>query len=475
MSEQKPADNQSDPIPHTPWGHIMHGMWRSPLGLMGVTITTISIALMLIGLALDLFGLVSNPYVGIITYLVLPGGMVLGLAIIPLAAWLWRRKHRHVIVEKRLQIDLSNPRHQKGVLAFIFLTVINLAILAVVGYEGYHFTDSPYFCGVVCHKVMAPEYTAYQRSPHARVSCVDCHIGPGAEWFVQAKLSGLRQVAAVFRNSYSRPIPVPVHQLRPARDTCEQCHWPEKFHGKRVKEFYHFSDQNQKKPETTEIALHIGGRNPITSDFEGIHWHVSHNVEVRYLAVDEQRTQIARLKVKRPDGSQEEFVKPGLALPEGAPEEWRLMDCIDCHNRPTHVFNQPEERVDFGLRSKRINPEIPGIRTDSLTAMTRAYASRQEAEEQMVDYLLKLQADRSPEQMRKYERDIRTAGLYLLETYLGNVWPEMKVEWGTYRSHLGHQDADLGYGCFRCHDEEHITAAGRSVSQSCDLCHDAPF
>ncbi|RJP51565.1 MAG: hypothetical protein C4586_04280, partial [Anaerolineaceae bacterium] len=215
-----------------PWGHIIRGMWRTPLGLFGVALTTVSITLMLIGLIIDQLGRVDNPYAAILTYMILPAGMVLGLVTIPIAAFLRRRQwYKFGIAKDHLKINLSDHRHRRYVVGFIVLTVINVAILAIIGYEGYHFTDSPYFCGMVCHEVMEPEYRVYQRSPHARVACVECHIGPGAEWFVQAKISGLRQVLAVMTDSYNKPIPAPVAHLRPARDTCEQCHWPEKFFG----------------------------------------------------------------------------------------------------------------------------------------------------------------------------------------------------------------------------------------------------
>jgi hypothetical protein len=321
---------------------------------------------------------------------------------------------------------------------------------------------------------MAPEYTAYQRSAHSNVACVECHIGSGAQWFVRAKISGLRQVVAVLTDTYSRPIPAPVEHLRPARDTCEACHWPEKFHGKRVKIFKHFENDNQTTPEVNEISLHIGGHNPETDVFEGIHWHVSKDVEVQYLAADARRTQIAKVKVKRPDGSQDEFVKSDIELAEGAEPEWRIMDCIDCHNRPTHVYDMPEQVVDFGLLSKKINPAIPGIREDSVAVLMTEFATREEAQDEIGSVLMELQFKRNGDLVEKHREDIKNAGLYLVQKYLDNVWPEMAVNWGTYQGHLGHQYADDGFGCFRCHDEEHENNSGKSISQSCDLCHDEP-
>jgi NapC/NirT cytochrome c family, N-terminal region len=459
-----------------PWGHIIRGMWRTPLGMFGVVLTTISITLMILGMIVQGLGVVHNPYVGIITFMVLPGGMIMGLIIIPISAFLRRRQyHKYGIVKEHLQINLSDHKHRTFIIGFIILTIVNITVLVLVGYEGYHFTDSPYFCGMVCHNVMAPEYTAYQRSPHVKVACVECHIGPGAEWFVQAKISGLRQVLAVMADSYSRPIPAPVEHLRPARDTCEQCHWPDKFHGKKVKTFEHFTNDDQINPEVNEIALHIGGHNPQTGEFEGIHWHVSKDVQVRYLAVDRKRTKIAKVQVTHADGSQEEFVKEDIEAPEGEEGEWRTMDCIDCHNRPTHIYDWPNEVVDFGLLSKQIDPTIEGIREDSLIALQREYPSREEAQERMAEHLIALQKLRDEKVAEKNIEALRVAGEYLVKSYLNNVWPKMNVTWGTYPSHLGHQHFDeTGFGCWRCHDDEHLSESGNYIKQDCDLCHDEP-
>jgi hypothetical protein len=401
--------------------------------------------------------------------------MITGLLMIPVAGFLRRRQwHKFGIAREHLHVNLSDPKHRKFLIGFIALTVVNVSVLAIIGYEGYHFTDSPYFCGEVCHVVMAPEYTAYQRSSHAKVVCVECHIGSGATWFVRAKISGLRQVAAVMTDNYSKPIPAPVEHLRPARDTCQHCHWPDKFHGKKIKIFKHFSNKEQVTPVINEMALHIGGRNPESDVFEGIHWHVSKDVEVQYLAADAKRTQIAKVKVKRPDGTTDEFTKSGLEMAEGEEGEWRVMDCIDCHNRPAHIYQMPEDVVDFGLLSKAINPVIPGIREDSLIAISGEYATRDEASEKIGPTLMELQYNRSGDEMQQYRAAIEKAGKYLVEGYLGNVWPETEVLWGTYKSHLGHQFEEEGYGCFRCHDEMHENNSGKVIKQDCDLCHDEP-
>ncbi len=459
------------------WEKLLGSAWKTPLGFMGVVLTTVSITMLILGLILQVSGLIANPYFSIVIFMALPATMILGLCLIPLAYYFERKKwfKDSLTNVENLKIDLSDKHHRKGIFLFLVLSVINITVLVLVAYEAYHFTDSSYFCGVVCHEVMDPEYSAYQRSPHAKVGCVACHIGPGAQWYVRAKLSGLRQVKAVLTGEFSRPIPAPVEHLRPARDTCEDCHWPEKFQGKRVKTFISYTNDNQTEPEIQQISLHIGGRNPITDAFEGIHWHVSNDVKIEYQPLNKERTKIGTVKVTRPNGVTEEYAVGDEPAEEGVTEEWRTMDCIDCHNRPTHIYDDLERIVDFGLYSKKLTPEIAGIREDSITVLKIEYTSRDEATEKIVQDLQALVAKRhGTDFVAKHEQELIRSGAYLLEVYLNNVWPKMKVTWGTHLSHLGHHNAEEGYGCFRCHDDEHATKVGKTIVQDCNLCHDEP-
>ncbi len=456
-----------------PWPLLVRDMWQTPLGVFGIFLTTISVCLMIIGFFIDLFNIINNPFVGVLTYMILPFCMIAGLALIPLAVYLRNRKLKNEPVIEKSPLNLKDRKDRRFVTVFVMLTVINVAVLIIAGYEGYRFTDSNYFCALLCHKVMEPEHSSYQRSPHSRISCVECHIGRGEEWFVQAKLSGIPMVFSTLMNKYSKPIPTPVTDLRPAQETCEKCHWPDKFHGKAVKEFYHFTNDNQENPEVQEILLHIGGRNPNSGEFEGIHWHVSQDVKIRYLAADRKLTRIASVRVERSDGSKEEFKREGFSHEEDYELQWRIMDCLDCHNRPTHVFQMPKDIVDFGLLSRKLNPEVPGIYEDSLIALQRKYDSRTEAAKRIPDHFFALQGLRGETQ--KFKKDIKVAAGYLVEAYLNNIWPEMNIWWGTYKGHLGHQYAEEGYGCFRCHDDKHRSKNGQTISKDCGLCHDRPF
>ncbi len=195
---------------------------------------------------------------------------------------------------------------------------------------------------------------------------------------------------------------------------------------------------------------------------------------MQYQSLNETRTSIGTIKVTKPSGVTEEYNLEGAEEEDGK-SYWRTMDCIDCHNRPTHVYEKLEPKVDFGLYSKKIDPSIPGIREDSLTVLQQEFASRDEAKEKIVASLLDLQATRNGQDfVAEHEKSLISSGGYLLDAYMANVWPKMKVTWGTYKEHIGHQYADDGYGCWRCHDEEHQTKFGKTMSQACDLCHDEP-
>ena len=176
----------------------------------------------------------SNPYVGILTFLVAPMFLVAGFVIFLFGAWRWRRrlaKANGSAPSLSINVDLSRAHDRRKLAFFVPASVGFLLLTAMGSYHTYHFTESVEFCGESCHTVMAPELTSYRHSPHARVACAECHIGKGAEWYVRSKLSGTYQVYATLAHKYPTPIPTPVKNLRPAQETCEQCHWPKKFVG----------------------------------------------------------------------------------------------------------------------------------------------------------------------------------------------------------------------------------------------------
>ncbi len=437
---------------------------RHPLGLLGVALTSASAALILGLIGLEAVGMHGNPYVGILAYLVLPGCFLAGLVLIPLGVLLDRRRSWRAYQEGRAPsaypvIDLNRNQTRRLLLSFLLLTLINVMILSAATFKGVEVMESTEFCGQACHSVMAPEFAAYQDSPQSRVKCVECHIGPGADWFVKSKLSGAWQVVSVSLDLYQRPIPTPIHHLRPARETCEQCHWPTKFVGDRLWVKTHFSSDEPNTELKTVLLLRVGGVEGRLS--HGIHWHVDPGIQIRYRS-DESRDMIGDVELTLPDGSVKVFSKEGT---EEATGDWRVMDCVDCHNRPSHTFSMPEAEMDRALQNGRLDRSLPFLRREGLRALRGDYPSHVEAREKITEALTTFYAEAYPEV--EPARVTQAAGV-LADVYGRNVFPAMNVAWGTYTNHLGHTDFP---GCFRCHDDEHTTPDGQVISQDCSTCH----
>jgi hypothetical protein len=439
--------------------------------LFGAGLTTAS-ALTMIGFwALELLsGRSVSPYAGIVLLLILPGVFVAGLLLMPLGA-LWKRLRRRSGQTAPVlpRLSFSDPRVRRGAALVAVATVVNVVIIAGASYRGVEHMDSTQFCGQTCHTVMQPEYTAYGSSPHARISCAACHIGSGAPWFVRSKLSGTRQVFAVLFKTYSRPIPSPVQHLRPARETCEECHWPAKFQGDRFVVRTHFEPDEQNTALTTVLVLKIGGH--AASGPVGIHGrHIDTTDRIRYLALDEKRMTIARVSYLAQDGSRSEFVAAGSAPSTSlaAAGQWRTMDCMDCHNRPSHTFRLPERAVDQAMAEGQVGRDLPFAKKKAVDLLRAKYESRENAlsaiRQQFVDYY----KASYPAVYASRQKQIEAAAEAVAGIYAGNVFPEMNVGWGTYPTHIGHEDSP---GCFRCHDGSHAAADGRTITADCDACH----
>lgn len=434
--------------------------------MVGATVAVVS-AVLIVGLAVaGLFGHGGSPYVGIFAYLVLPGVFVLGLLLIPLGAWLERRRVARGEGHALPVFDLNDPRTRRRLVVIAGLTAVNLLIVGFATYQGVHVMESPQFCGS-CHSVMAPEYTAYQRSPHARVACAECHIGPGAPWFVKSKLSGAWQVVSVTFDLYQKPIPSPVHALRPARETCEACHWPAKFHGDRLEVKTIFADDAPSTEKKTVLLLHVGGAENEVGPPRGIHAHVAPGVTVRYLSDPERKT-IHTVESIYPDGRTRLFTTAESPKTRPPPEAWRTMDCVDCHNRASHQFRLPGPEVDLALASGRIDRTLPFVKREAVKVLRTEYPSHEAARAGIEEALLAFYRTEDPAAFPAREPKVRAAAAALAQIHAWNVWPSMRISWGTYPSLRGHEDAP---GCFRCHDESHATAEGVTISQDCDLCH----
>jgi len=446
-------------------------MRRHPLSILGVAVVTLSALVFLFVFLLDMFGLHTNPYLGIVFFIVIPAFFVAGLLMIPAGYWLNRRR-RDSGLETPVwpRVDLNNPVHRRNTLILASLTLVNVLIVSLAAYRGIEFMDSPQFCGQVCHTVMEPEYSAYQDGPHSRVRCVDCHIGPGAPWFVKSKLDGTRQVVAVIRNTYSHPIASPVKNLRPARDTCETCHWPEKFHGDKVEVVREYGNDEKNTESVTRLMVHVGGGSERLGIASGIHWHMNVANEIEYVTTDEKRQAIPYVRLKDRQGNVREYRAAGVTDEQLAKGERRRMDCMDCHNRPAHPFSaSPERAVDAAIARGEIPTALPFVRREAVTALKTDYPDQATAERDIAQRLRSFYGQNYASLVPAHGAEIDQAVRAAQRVYGRNVFPAMKVTWGTHENNLGHMDSP---GCFRCHDDQHKTADGRAIKQDCDLCHD---
>lgn len=436
---------------------------RNWISLIGIVIVVGSLFSTLLLFVLDSLSRGSNPYLGILTYFVAPFFFVSGLVLTVIGVLREKRRHDRAEggVAPKLVLDLSRPRDRRIMVFFVTGAVLFLLISAVGSYHTYHFTESVTFCGEACHTVMKPEMVTYQHGPHARVACVECHIGSGAKWFVKAKVSGSYQLYSVAFNKYPRPVPTPVHNLRPARDTCEKCHWPQKFVGDMVKNYDYFLSDATNSHQTLQMMLKVGGPGGAHGSAAGIHWHVNPSNRIEYLATDDKRLKIPWVRMTAPDGKVTEFRTKSFTN-DISGYEIRTMDCVDCHNRPAHRYKSPSDALNLVMAQGKVDPALPWIKTNATFALTRSYTNETEA----LASIGSLLTERYPNDAR-----IKPAVAAVQEIYKTYFFPEMKASWKAYPEHIGHKNWP---GCTRCHDDQHVATDGSKKKigfSDCSTCH----
>jgi hypothetical protein len=447
-------------------------LFRNILSLIGLIIAVVALANIIFFAAIEIRGESTNQYAGILAYMIIPAFLILGLILFFSGALLERRRRHRAAPDEvpRMPIlNLNDRRHRILTFAFVVGGAIFAMVSTVGAYEAYHYSDSVKFCGTTCHDLMIPEYTAYLNSPHARVPCVDCHVGPGATWFVRYKFDGMYQVYATLFEKYPKPIPTPVSNLRPAQDTCEQCHWPAKFWGSQLKTFNHFMYDEQNTPRETQMLLKVGGGQ---AGGEGIHWHMNIANEITYVAADRQRQVIPWVRMRnRNTGEVTEYT---LADTEMTPQqiaaaEKRVMDCVECHSRPSHIYAPPDQAVDQALLMRKIDPSIPWIKQQAVLALSKDYPTTEAAVAGIGRDLAQFYQTNHADVYQARRPAVDAAIAATQEIFKTNMFPEMKVNWKTHFNNVGH----LYYaGCFRCHDDNHVSKDGKKIRKDCDVCHE---
>ncbi len=440
---------------------------NNPISLAGGAITSAAGVTMVGYWLVELFGRPNdNPYLGIIFFLLLPAVFIAGLLLIPVGVFIRRRKllKAGLIPAVFPKVDLNDRIFRHGLDIVLVATIVNLLVVAMASYRGAAYMDSPQFCGQSCH-VMNPEYAAYTVSAHSHVSCVECHIGSGAASYFQAKVNGTKQLVEVAFDRYPSPIPSPVMNLRPAREICEGCHTPARFIGEKLLVKSSFADDEKNTESQSVLVLHLGGRDSL-SHLTGIHGiHLGH---IEYVTADPTRTNIQWVQKRNDDGSVTEFTASAIAgkgVPQG---ERRVMDCIDCHNRASHTMQTAEDALNRAMAEGAVSPDLPFVHKKGLELLKANYATEAEARAKIPAGLAEFYRAEHPEVLAAKADLIKASGEGLVAIFTHNVFPDMKVTWGTHPNHIGHMSYP---GCFRCHDGDHTAKDGKAITQDCAACH----
>jgi nitrate/TMAO reductase-like tetraheme cytochrome c subunit len=439
---------------------------NNPISLAGGALTTASGVTMIGYWLVEIIGRPNdNPYLGIIFFLLLPALFITGLLLIPVGIYVRRRNLQKAgkIPAEFPRIDFNDRIFRHGVDIVLVATIANLLLVSIASYRGATYMDSPQFCGQSCH-VMHPEYTAYKISPHAHVDCVECHIGAGAAAYFSAKVNGTKQILEVTFDRYPTPIESPVRNLRPARYTCEGCHTPTRTYGEKLLVKSSFVDDEKNTETQTVVVLHLGGEDSL-SQLSGIHGvHLGH---IEYIATDPSRTSIPWVQRQNPNGSQTVYAASALGstVPQG---ERRVMDCIDCHNRAAHTFVTAEDAINRAMSEGAISPDLPWVHKEGLELLKANYANEAEASAKIPQQLEAFYRNQNPDVLASKSAQVKSASAELVTLYSQNVFPFMKVTWGTHPNHIGHMSYP---GCFRCHDGDHVAKDNTSITQDCAACH----
>ncbi len=451
--------------------NFIRGVSINKIGKTGVVLITSSFASMVFLELLRMAGVLTNAYIGLITYLLLPSLFVVGLILIPFG-WMKYRKEtgkstKELLVRQFSSGELAKSRLGAGIVrTILILTVVNVLFLTIVSMRMLNFMDKAEFCGTACHSVMGPEWATYQVSPHSRVKCVQCHVGEGVGALINSKLNGTWQMISVTFNLYERPIPTPVHQLRPSRETCEKCHWPDKFYGSKLKSIVHYKNDELSTPQYTTLALKIDTGEEVGK--AGIHWHVDSKNEIRYASVDDEREEMIWVDVKREDGNYKRYINRKIADENHEFENIRIMDCVDCHNRATHIYENPEDAVDKRIRIGLIDRDLPYIKREGLGAIISSFTTHERADEIINNRITGFYRKNYPNILASKEKEIDKAINTLQTIYKTNIHFNMNVDWNVYPNFLGHKNNS---GCFRCHNNNLVDDKGKPISNDCTICH----
>ena len=439
---------------------MMTSHWLSMLGLFLIVSAIVS---WLVVLPIHSSGGASNPYIGIVLFVVLPMLFLTGLVLVPVGIYLARRRIRDSLGSEAT-VEPGAAWRRLG-LFFAVTALVNAFLVSLVTYRAVHQMESVQFCGQSCH-VMTPQATAHPVSAHAKIACVECHVGEGAGGFVEAKLAGTRQLVEVAFDTYPRPVPSAIAsgRLVATRETCEHCHSPEQFAPARLRVVSKFAQDDANTETQTVLTMLSGG-----SRYGGIHGkHYGPGIEISFVASDPQRETIPWVEYRNTTtGETRVYQTPDAGAAASAPKI--RMQCVDCHNRPAHTFNPPDRAMDLAFAAGQLPTSLPFLKKTGMEVLQASYASSAEAAQKIPEAIVAYYRQSHPEIYTTRKTDVENAARHVATLYAQNVFPDLKVTWGTYKNNLGHNTSP---GCFRCHDDQHATPEGKTITMDCSTCHE---
>lgn len=448
-------------------------LFRNFISFAGFAIVIAALTSIALLVLVEFSGGSDNPYTVLVTYILLPSVMGFGFFVAIIGALLERRRRRRQPdspIAPYPVLDLNDPSRRRSLVTLIAGGFIFLFLTAFGSYRAFEYTESVSFCGEQCHTVMKPEFISHQAAPHASIKCVDCHVGGGPEWYVRSKFNGMRQLYAVAFDTYDRPIKTPIHNMRNANETCAKCHWPEKYYGEKLKVFNHYGYDENNSLRQIRMMIKVGGGSPERGEIGGIHWHMNLDNEITYVATDERRQEIPWVRMKTKDGQVIEYTSASANLTAQAIEqaEKKRMDCIDCHNRPAHIYLSPNQAVDQAFAAARLDVTLPFLKMKAVEVLARKYNTEDEAVAMILADLPRYYRETYPDVYSAKRASVDAAASEVASIYRTYFFPEMKTDWSSHINNIGHFNAQ---GCFRCHDGQHKSPEGRVIRNDCAVCH----
>jgi hypothetical protein len=144
------------------------------------------------------------------------------------------------------------------------------------------------------------------------------------------------------------------------------------------------------------------------------------------------------------------------------------MDCMDCHNRPSHTYELPDRALDKSMASGLISTSLPFAKKKGLELLKADYKTREEAATKIPQAFSAYYQQNYPAVYAQHKADVEAAAQEVAAIWSRNIFPAMNVTWGKYPNNVGHTDFP---GCFRCHDGSHAAQNGDTITQDCNACH----